>query len=83
MGRDAARNQTVLFVGTRYTGSPSVAGETLVWDGFGWSPRPTATHPYPVTAPSMAFDPIANATLFSDHRASVCCDSGIPTWIKT
>lgn len=59
MGYDPGRTQTVLFVGT----DASNQAMTYVWDGFTWSPRATATRPYPFSIPHMAFDPVANRLL--------------------
>jgi len=61
MGRDEGRNQTVLFVGSHVVnnaGNPILqpGSETLLWDGFTWTLRATATHPYPAEQPSMTFD---------------------------
>jgi hypothetical protein len=72
LGRDQGRNQTVLFVGTRDAGGGSIVavGDTLLWDGFSWSLRPTATRPYPVENPSMAFDPVAGNLLLCTTDAT-------------
>jgi hypothetical protein len=75
MGRDEARNQTVLFVGSHYfnnSGQPYVqqGSETLLWDGFSWSLRPTATHPFPAEQPSMAFDPATGRFLLCTTDAT-------------
>ena len=63
MAHDPIRNQTVLFVGTRYAynqGPPAPVSQTFVWDGFSWSPRSTPVTPWPIQNPAMAFDPVAN-----------------------
>src|SRR5262245_48744428 len=63
LGRDTARGETVLFVSAHFSGVGSqvfAAAETYVWDGFAWSPRPTATRPGPTGHVSMAFDPVAS-----------------------
>lgn len=61
MGHDPVHNQTVLYVGTRWPGggSSNAASQTFLWDGFAWTQRPTATIPWPVQTPTMAFDPVA------------------------
>ena len=75
LGRDEARSQTVLFVGMHVnpnSGWPIVqqGSETLLWDGFSWSLRPTATHPYPAEQPSMAFDPVSGRLLLCTTDAA-------------
>jgi hypothetical protein len=62
LAHDPIRNQTVLFVGTRFvsSGFPTPVSETYLWDGFSWSPRQTPVIPWPVVNPAMAFDPVAN-----------------------
>jgi hypothetical protein len=75
MGRDEARNQTVLFVGSHVqnnAGNPSLqpGSETLLWDGFSLTLRPTATHPYPAEQPSMTFDPGSGRLLLCTTDAS-------------
>lgn len=69
MAHDPVRAQTVLFVGGRWAvnGLTNPVSETYVWDGFGWSPRPTATVPYPLAQPSMAFDPAAGRLLLATN----------------
>ncbi len=57
MAHDPGRNQTVLYVGTRYSGgSMTPVSQTYLWDGFAWTPRPTAVIPWPVEQATMAFD---------------------------
>lgn len=68
MGHDPTRNQTVLFVGSRF-GSTNRCNysETFVWDGFGWTARTTPNLPWPVDYPSMAFDPVTNKLLLNTN----------------
>src|SRR5262249_54193348 len=51
-------------------GSVYPIGDTLTWDGFSWSLRPTATRPYPVENPSMAFDSVAGRLLLCTTDAT-------------
>jgi hypothetical protein len=65
IGHDSSRNQTVLFVGSRWENQATDVAETYVWDGFAWSQRITPVLPYPCQYPSMAFDPVANRLLLT------------------
>jgi len=54
-------------------GSPpqlASVGETVLWDGFSWTLRPTATHPFPVEQPSMTFDPVTGRLLLCTTDAA-------------
>lgn len=75
MGRDEARDQTLLFVGSHVQGNggnpiPQQGSETLLWDGFSWSLRPTATHPYPAEQPSLTFDSASGKLLLCTTDAT-------------
>ena len=59
MAHDPVRNQTVLYVGSRTNSFRADVSETFLWSGFGWTQVPTATLPYPVDYPSVAFDAVS------------------------
>jgi hypothetical protein len=71
MAHDPVRNHTVLFVGTRHqSGSTYAASQTFTWDGLGWAVRQTATSPWPVETPTMAFDPVAQRVVLGTNGAN-------------
>lgn len=55
LAHDPVRSQTVLYVGTR---NGLLVSQTYLWDGTTWTLRPTATVPWPVQSPTLAFDPV-------------------------
>ena len=63
LAHDPVRNQTVCFLGARFNSGIQAAMQTYVWDGFGWSPRPTAVVPMFYENPTLAWDPAAGRLL--------------------
>jgi hypothetical protein len=83
LGHDPVHNQTVLFAGSRFGGgSRTDVAETYVWDGFGWSQRPTSTLPYPLDYPVMAFDPVGGRLLLctTGNGLSACFEWTGTNW---
>lgn len=61
MGYDPASGQLVAFVGSLWSSQTYYhVAYTFTWDGTSWTRRLTATNPWPVMYPTMAFDPVAN-----------------------
>lgn len=65
MGHDPISNQTVMFVGMRFSGTPTFIGTTYLWIGNSWVPQATMLTPWPMRYPTMTFDPSVGRLVLS------------------